>query len=385
MIIKAPKLRKDRLTSKQALTLDPDLQLYSGRQYADSEKNTFGVFLDSSPDRWGRSLLRRREAVRARQKKRSVKRFLESDYLLGVHDKTRMGGLRFKTDAAGPFLNNDYELSVPPWTSLRELEVACSHFEEDPNYENEHEKWIDILLAPGSSLGGARPKSNVMDNNGDLWIAKFPSRTDDFNSGAWEMVVYELALKSGLSLPECRIEKFSKRGTTFLSKRFDRTSTRRIHFASAMTLLGKSDGDDCDSGCGYLDLARFIVQYGGRPAGDLKELWRRIVFSIAISNTDDHLRNHGFLLTPRGWRLSPAFDLNPNSTGTGLSLNISSDDNSLDFELALSVAPQFRLTIRQAKDQISSIKKIVGTWRNTALTLKIRRDEIESMAPAFNF
>jgi serine/threonine-protein kinase HipA len=372
------------LKSKSAQVLDPDLQFYSGRQYAGSGKISFGIFLDSSPDRWGRQLMRRREAIRARHEDRPMRKLLESDYLLEVYDETRMGALRFKLDKSGDFLNHDFELPVPPWTFLRELESACRHYEEESPLDNEHEKWLGMLLAPGSSLGGARPKANVMDNDGNLWIAKFPSRADSANTGAWEMVVYELARNIGLTVPECRIEKFSKYGSTFLTKRFDRKSNKRIHFASAMTLLGRNDGDNYNSGCSYLDLAQFIVQHGAKPNEDLEELWKRIVFSVAVSNTDDHLRNHGFLLTPQGWMLSPAYDINPNPRGYGLSLNISMDDNSLDFELALSVAPQFRLNMTQAQEHIADIKKIVSRWHEIALRLKIPQSEIENMAPAFH-
>ena len=373
----------DWLKSGSARMLDPDLQFYSGRQYADSAKRNFGIFLDSCPDRWGRQLLRRREAIRARQEKRTVRQLTESDYLLEVHDETRMGALRFKLDESGDFVNNDSELPAPPWTSLRELEAACRHYEEEAPSDDEHEKWIAMLLAPGSSLGGARPKANVMDNDGNLWIAKFPSRADSANTGAWEMVAHELAKLAGLKIPECRIEKFSRHGSTFLTRRFDRESGKRVHFASAITLLGRIDGDNYASGCSYLDLAQFIIKYGANPKEDLEELWRRIVFSIAISNTDDHLRNHGFLLASQGWILAPAFDINPMPHGTGLTLNISMEDNSLDFELALSVAPQFRVKISQAQEIVRTVKRAVSYWQETALKLKIPRREIENMTQAF--
>ena len=363
--------------------LDPDLQLYPGRQYLDSTKSNFGIFLDSSPDRWGRQLMRRREAIRARQEGRTIRQLTEADYLLEVHDETRMGALRFKLEEAGKFVNHDSELPVPPWTSLRELESACRHYEEESLSDSEHEKWLTMLLAPGSSLGGARPKANIMDKDSNLWIAKFPSRADTGNIGAWEMVAHELARQSGLNLPECRIEKFSRNGSTFLTKRFDRKKDKRIHFASAMTLLGRTDGDNNATECSYLDLAQFIIQHGASPNEDLEELWRRIVFNIAISNTDDHLRNHGFLLTPQGWKLSPAYDINPNPGGHGLALNISTSDNSLNIDLALSVAPQFRVKMPQAKETVTKIGRIVSHWREIALKLKIHRAEIENMTPAF--
>ncbi|HCE46553.1 MAG TPA: toxin HipA [Lentisphaeria bacterium] len=372
------------LRSESARMLDPDLQFYPGRQYADREKNNFGIFLDSSPDRWGRQLIRRHEAISARRERRPARPLLESDYLLGVHDTTRMGALRFKLDESRDFVNNDSELPAPPWSSLNELESACRHYEDESGTDDEHDKWLAMLLAPGSSLGGARPKANVLDNDKNLWIAKFPSREDAVNMGAWEMVAHELAKSVGLKIPECRMDNFSRHGSTFLSRRFDRKSGRRIHFASAMTLLGRMDGENHETGCCYLDLAQFIIQHGSSPAKDLEELWKRIVFNVAVSNTDDHLRNHGFLLMQQGWTLSPAYDINPNSLGGGLTLNISSDDNSLDFDLALSVAPKFHLDMPEAKSFVNEIRKAVGNWNKIALGLKIHRREIESMSTAFH-
>ena len=209
---------------------------------------------------------------------------------------------------------------------------------DDPDYL----KWLQMLVSSGSSLGGARPKTGILDKEGNLWIAKFPSKNDGDDIGAWEMVTYELAIQSGIVMAASKAEKFSSNKHTFLTKRFDRAADgKRIHFASAMTLLGYTDGTDASSGASYLELVDFISKYGARPENDLKQLWRRIVFSICVSNTDDHLRNHGFLLTEKGWGLSPAYDINPVETGMGLKLNISEDDNALDLDLVLSVAPYF--------------------------------------------
>lgn len=371
------------LASPASSMLDPDLQLYSGRQYADPTKSNFGIFLDSSPDRWGRKLIMRREAIKARREARPARPLAESDYLLAVYDQTRMGALRFKLEEDGAFVSHDTELPVPPWTSLRELESAVRHYENDSLSNSEHDKWLSMLLAPGSSLGGARPKANVMDPDGHLWIAKFPSRGDANDIGAWEMVAYDLGLRFGLRLPECRLQRYSPHGSTFLTRRFDRNGQRRIHFASAMTLLGRMDGEDYSTGCSYLDLADFIVKYGAEPDLDLQELWRRVVFSIAVSNTDDHLRNHGFLLTPHGWRLSPAYDINPENSGGGLALNISLDDNSPDFDLALSVAGHFGVEHKRAHALVREAQRITATWRKTASKFNIPRGEIEEISPAF--
>ena len=323
--------------------LDPKLQLFKGAQFAPNTTPNFGIFLDSSPDRWGRTLLQRREAILAKQTKRPVQTLMESDYLLGVYDGHRMGGLRFKY-CDGPFLDDQKDNATPPWTSLRELEQASLHLEsKNAEADANFSKWLKLLIAPGSSLGGARPKASIVDAKQNLWIAKFPSQDDEKDVGAWEAVAQALAKKCSITTPEVRLEKFSKRHHTFLSKRFDRvTLQKRIHFASAMTLLERNDGDDAAQGACYLEIVDYIIQNGSQVNQDLEELWRRIVFFIAITNGDDHLRNHGFLLKPQGWSLAPAYDINPNEFAAGLSLNISETSNDLDFALAMEVAPFFR-------------------------------------------
>ena len=268
-----------------SVSLDPQLPLIRGRLYS-NDKNIFGVFADASPDRWGRTLMNRRERIVADNESRKPNKLYDSDYLLGVYDETRMGGLRFKLVEGGEFLSGDREMSVPPWTALRTLEEASRRFENDEN--GLAEKWLKQLIKPGSSLGGARPKATVIDTNGELWIAKFPSKHDENDSGAWEKVVHDLAEMCGLEKPESKLEKFSKNGSTFLVKRFDREGERRIHFASAMTLLGRRDGDSAEDGISYLDIASFIRSYGASPKEDLVELWKRIVFNMAVNNTDDH-------------------------------------------------------------------------------------------------
>ena len=366
--------------------LDPNLQLYSGPQYLPEEKNNFGVFLDSSPDRWGKLLMKRREAAFARKEGRKENTLFESDYLLGVFDNHRMGALRFKEhDETGPFLNDNHKMAAPPWTSLRELEHASLKFEEDNIDDPGFLDWISILIAPGSSLGGARPKASVIDPDGNLWIAKFPSLNDTKDIGAWEMVVNELAIKAGLDVAKGSVQKFNNKYHTYLTMRFDRTPIeKRIHFASAMTLLGYTDGvASYQEGVSYLELVKFLTRYGASVNEDLKELWRRIVFNICVKNTDDHLRNHGFLLTETGWRLSPAYDLNPVEYGTGLTLNISENDNSLDLELALSVAKHFRLNQEQASYIITEVKDSVSHWREVAKKYNLSKQDQDRMVNAF--
>lgn len=365
------------------LVFDPDLSLFKGRQYTPSDKPVFGVFSDSCPDRWGETLIKRRELILAKKEERKPRRLTKLDFLLGVYDETRMGALRFAEEDGGPFISNDKDMATPPWTTLRKLETASLAFEKDK--DGEAEKWLKQLLAPGSSLGGARPKASVMAPDNSLWIAKFPSKHDDINKGAWEMVVHDLAVMCGLNVPEAKLENFSKNGSTFLVKRFDREGSRRIHYASALTLLGKIDGSKADSGSSYLELVSLIREYGATPKKDLQELWRRIVFSMAVSNTDDHLRNHGFLLSKEGWKLSPLFDVNPEPAGDVLSLNVDENNNMIDFELALSVAGRYGMAEKQAVDHLNEIKNIVeNNWRRLARHYGLGRNAIDRMAPAFD-
>ena len=376
---------KDWLKSGSAQNLDPDLQFYEGVQYLSNEKSNFGLFLDSSPDRWGRLLMKRREAAYARIEERVEKKLFETDFLLGVYDEHRMGAIRFKEDETDLFLNDNTSLASPPWTSLKELEEISLKLEDKNAVDNpEYIKWLNMLVHPGLSLGGARPKASVIDNNNHLWIAKFPSKMDTINTGGWEMLANQLAKKAKLNISHGMIEKFTSNYYTYLTKRFDRTNKgERIHFASAMTLLGYSDGDDFLEGVSYLELAEFIIRNGANVNQDLEELWRRIVFSIAISNTDDHLRNHGFILTKTGWKLSPAFDINPIAEGQGLKLNISENDNSLEFDLALDVIKYFRIKEKKAIDIIMNIKDTVKPWRKVADSLHLSRNEQEIMKKAF--
>ncbi len=374
----------DWLKSNHVQSLDPDLQLYSGPQYLNEEKSNFGIFLDSSPDRWGRVLMKRREAVLARKEGRKERTLFETDYLLGVFDKHRMGGIRFKEVEDGPFLNDNKEIAVPPWTSIRELEQACFKIEQEDIGDAEYAKWLSLLIAPGSSLGGARPKASVLDTKNHLWIAKFPSKDDQHDVGAWEMVVQKLGGLAGVNVAEAMTGTFYSKQHTFLTKRFDRTNKgERIHFASAMTLLGHTDGTDFHDGVGYLDLAAFIIQNGAQPDHDLEELWKRIVFNICVSNSDDHLRNHGFLLTENGWILSPAYDVNPVENTTGLSLNISESDNSPDLDLALEVAAYFRVDGKKAREIINRVKKSVRQWSTVAEKQGISKSGRNAMASAF--
>ncbi len=373
------------LENKGLRLLDPDLSEFMGKQYLPVGKSNFGLFLDSSPDRWGRVLMRKREALKARVENRPVRTLIEADYLMGVYDENRMGALRFKLNREGEFMDNDRNYSTPPITSVRELEYASLQIEnEDYSDDSEYSKWLNMIVAPGSSLGGARPKANVIDENGSLWIAKFPGRYDYKDVGAWEAVLAEMASRCGIIVSGFTARKYSYKYNTFLTKRFDRNNTgRRIHYASAMTLLGYTDGASSAEGVSYLEIAEWIMSNCCEPDYNLNQLWRRIVFNIAVSNCDDHLRNHGFLLTPRGWTLSPAFDVNPDEEGRALKLNISENDNSLDFDIALSVAKYFGLKNTDAQNILSEIKAATAGWQKTAIKFGISKSEQDMMAGAF--
>ena len=372
---------KDWLKSDQVFLLDPEIGLYSGTQYPD-KKDNFGVFMDSMPDTWGRKLMLRRAAQMALVKGESIPKLYEIDFLLGVHDVSRMGALRFKLDPNGPFLDDNKDNPTPPITHLRELQASVKAYEEDEDGKNGN-KWIPILFAPGSSLGGARPKANVIDLDGHLCIAKFPSKADTTDKAAWEYLAYELACRAGINMPICTLEKVRGPYHTFLSRRFDREAGQRIHFASAMTMTRNSEDTIRDVAPSYLEIAEFIQNYGSNIEKDLHQLWRRIVFHMAISNTDDHFRNHGFLLEEKGWRLSPAYDINPSIDKNGLALNVDMDNNALDFELAKSVGQFFQLNEDQMDKILNEIVLIIVDWRILASKLGISRADQETMSPAF--
>jgi serine/threonine-protein kinase HipA len=394
----------DWLQSPYRLEIDPELSLYKGDLFPRSGNDNFRAFLDSAPDRWGKLLMKRREAIDAKLEGRKERTLLESDYLLGVHDSYRMGGLRYKLDIDGPFLSDSDELSAPHVTSLRELEHAARVVEENKSIPSdeflaEYRKWLNMLIAPGSSLGGARPKACVQDDEGFL-IAKFPSKLDEYDVGAWEHVTGLMASDAGINMSEGHIAKFNSEYSTYLSRRFDRRLTgdvvSRIHFTSAMTQLGYYDGK-ADMGGGYfqsaaigehhpasyLELATFISSAGANIKSDLTELFRRIVFNVAVKNTDDHLRNHGFLFYGDGWQLSPAFDVNPNPDGTGLSLNISETSNALDLGLALQQAKFFRLSDDDALKVINDVMSVVVRFEEFATKSGIKGHDIKLMQRAF--
>ena len=371
------------INSKQQQLLDPDISWFTGPQYPNGKEN-FGVFMDSMPDTWGRTLMKRRVAQLARESGTAISALYDIDFLLGVYDETRMGALRFKLDADGPFLDDNHAMPTPPWSSIRELQHGAEVLESDRDSE-EVRKWLAILMAPGSSLGGARPKANIRDEQGNLWIAKFPSRGDTVDKAAWEYLAYELALQCGIEMAESKLKKVAGKYHTFFTKRFDRLHGERIHFASAMTMTGQNEDTIKEYSASYLDMAEFIQYNGAQIKKDLQQLWRRIVFYIGVSNTDDHLRNHGFILTDKGWILSPAFDINPSVDKNGLALNIDTNNNALDIELAKSVGEYFQLTQAEMNNIIVEVTTVVSNWKAVAQKIGISRAEQELMSAAFRF
>jgi serine/threonine-protein kinase HipA len=371
------------LETEKPFLFDSDITWNKGQQFPIGKSN-FGIFNDSMPDTWGRTLMKRREAQIAKEEKRIVKNLHDIDFLLGVNDESRMGGLRFKLQEKEPFLNNDQARPTPPWSSVRELQHGISLIESDKD-SKEVRKWLSILLAPGSSLGGARPKANIIDENGNLWIAKFPSKEDTIDKAAWEFLAYKLAIKAGIEMAECKIEKISGKYFTFFTKRFDRSKQNRVHFASAMTMTGNNEDTIKENQPSYLDIAEFIQFNESNNTKELHQLWRRMVFNIAISNTDDHLRNHGFILNKSGWQLSPAYDINPSIDKDGLSLNIDSNNNTLDFDLAMSVGEYFQLKEKQMDDILNEIRGAVKNWKTEATKIGISKAEITLMSSAFKF
>jgi len=367
----------DWLAQPSAFPIDPALQLFEGPQYT-ADARLAGVFNDAAPDRWGRKLLDRREAAAARALRQRARALDEWDYLVGVTDLLRVGALRFESE--GRFLD-DHILAVPPAARLRELEHYAREFERgNPLASTDEQRWIAMLLAPGSSLGGTRPKASFQGDDG-LWIAKFPSGDDSNDVGAWEYVLTQLAQRAGIATVPVRLIRLSADHRTFASRRFDRVGKSRRMYASAMTLTQRRDGE----GASYLDLALAISDFGAPEAisEDLEQLFRRAAFNVLVSNRDDHLRNHGFLRTTTGWRLAPTFDLNPAPAKAEHSLRLNEDLALPDPSLVEETAAYYRLSPARAHDVLGQVRAAVAGWREVAADSEIARDELEMMSAAF--
>lgn len=363
--------------------LDNNLYPYPSRQYVSKNKRIFDFLSDLAPDRWGRTLIKRRESIKAKEENRHVKTLNEIDYLLQVEDTSRMGAIRLSLDGTH-YLSNEKDMEVPPFEFIRKLEQASLEYEKDDDILND--KWLKQLIGPGSSLGGARPKATVKDTNGDLWIAKFPSKHDIYDEGAWEKTAHDLAKLCGLKTCEVKLVKYSKLGSTFLMKRFDRNNKQRIHFVSAMTALGANDGDGSQTNMGYLDILSFIKANCKRTRENVLELFKRVVFNMCISNTDDHFRNHGFIYINNTLELSPIYDINPNPESQYLSLNISEDSSMISMENLIQSAAYYDLTESETLLIINSIKKIIReNYKSCAIQNGISENSIRYMEDAFSF
>lgn len=372
---------RDWLKDSKAFALDPDLSLDDQPFFPKPDLGNFGIFLDSSPDRWGQTLMKRREALQAKDEKRPARTLYAWDFLIGVQDLTRQGALRFRIKDTDQFLDND-QLAAPPIATLRELEAVAyqlsNHRIDDLDALRQ---WLAVLVAPGASLGGARPKANFTEADGSLWIGKFPARNDDRDAGAWEFVTHTLAKQAGIEVPAAKLIRLNSDFHTFCVQRFDRVNGLRKFYASAMTLLRKEQSE----GSSYLELAHFLRAQGDgiSTAADLAQLFRRVAFNVAVGNRDDHLRNHGFVLASTGWRLAPAFDVNPNIDKSEHVLNIDDTDNRPSLNTVLSTAEFYGLTSVQAKQTIDEVLEVTSNWCETAKKVGIPKADIELTASAF--
>lgn len=373
---------KNWLGSQHAFLLDPRLELWPGEQHPPARAPAFGIFMDSAPDRWGRVLMERREAAAAQREERKLRNLQELDFLLGVHDFTRVGALRLRASTAGPFLDNSKN-AAPPVTDLKELAYISQRVEE-PGVEKlpEYERWLAMLIAPGTSLGGARPKANFTDNDQRLWLAKFPAHDDRYDVGAWEFVVHRLAARAGIRVPDSRLERLTERYSTFCVARFDRVGDGRRMYASAMTLLERQDGETAAS---YLDLAEFISDQGaqGHIDEDLAQLFRRAVFNVQVGNRDDHLRNHGFIREASGWRLSAAFDMNPSVSKSEHALTLDGSSAAPNIKVLLDTADLYRLGKATAQAIADDVTAVVTKWRDEAQLQSLTSTEIRRMESVF--
>lgn len=352
--------------------LSEDINNYPGMQYTQPGQDVFGCFSDALPDRWGRTMLKRREQILASEEKRAVRSLSSFDYLMGIDDFSRMGGFRFKKELEGEFINVSASLKIPPLTELKDLLHASREIEksEEANVLPE-KKWIAQLIQPGSSLGGARPKASVLDEKGNLCIAKFPSRKDDYDAGLWEHFSHLLAQKAGIEVAQTKVLGGLGKYHTFLSRRFDRKDeAKRVHFASSMSLLGLKDGDNAQGGYGYLDMVGFILQGCCDVEQNLQELYRRVAFNMCIGNSDDHFRNHGFLLTQKGWTLSPAYDMNP-TLNEYQSLLVNESSNKADISVLLDSCESYLIKKEIAANIIQEVQTAVSGWESLAVQLQI--------------
>ena len=357
--------QKDWLQGRDNFSLDPELDMYAGEFYP--RNSNFGVFMDSCPDRWGQVLMKRRETLEAKEAGRAPRKLEAWDFLLGIQDCTRMGALRYSRPGEELFLAAE-ALAAPPVSKISELqEIAYELTRKKQARPEKIKEWLKVLVAPGASLGGARPKANIEDETGHLWIAKFPSANDEHDVALWEKLLHDMAADCGINVPDSKVLQIGSGYHTFMVKRFDRNRTDRYFYVSAMTMLNRTDTEDAS----YLELANFISTMGDpdKIRDDLKELFTRVVFNVATANRDDHLRNHGFIRKPSGWMLSPAFDMNPSFKKEEHVLAIDTDQHVADLQTVIDTAPLYRLSEKEAHEITANIFETIAGWRNRARRL----------------
>lgn len=366
------------LKNPLAFKLDPALTLDAHDFFP--ENSNFGVFMDSCPDRWGQVLMQRRETIDAKEAERTKITLGAWEFLRGVQDHTRMGALRFSAEDDDVFLADEL-LAAPPMTSLAALQaVALELSRKKFDDTSRLKQWLKILVAPGASLGGARPKANLSEAN-DLWIAKFPSAEDDRDVALWEKLVHDMAADCGIDVPASRIARVGHDYHTFMVQRFDRENGKRKFFTSAMTLLNKNDKEEAS----YIDLAQFIAEQGSPAhiAQDLRQLFTRVAFNIAVANRDDHLRNHGFMRTLAGWRLAKAFDMNPSVKKPEHVLGIDEGLHAPSLPTLLDTAVYYGLAAPQARALVEQVLGVVATWKARAKTLHIALADVDELDHLF--
>lgn len=370
---------RDWLKEHGGIILSGDLMNVPSLQHPRGNDSVFGFVKDSFPDHWGRLLLDRRERLLAQFEGRTRRMLTNYDYLIGIEDFTRMGGIRYKSDDSDEYINASPKYLVPPMESLRALCNACHEIEQaEERNELPEQRWIDQLIDPGTSLGGARPKANVIDADGKLYVVKFPSKNDMENTELIEHFSHQLAAAAGINVAKTRTIKISKDRDLLLSERFDRTGEgKRIHFASAMSLLGLDDGAGSCTGNGYLDIVDFILQGCVDVKQNLRELYRRVAFNVMFGNTDDHFRNHGFLLTPKGWTLSPAYDINP-GTKPQQCLLVDKYTELSDINVLLSASENYMIERQEAAEIIEEVRNAIKDWKVTANRIQISPKILES-------
>lgn len=368
---------KDWLRNHRNIILSKDLNNYSGIQYMnDADGYIFSCFGDALPDRWGRKLADLKSDMGNKNRTFLPQKLTDWDYLQAINDSTRMGGFRFINPETGNYINEDKGLSIPPLVKLNELQEAAAHIERDLDKKlPPEEKWINRLFNPGSSMGGARPKACVLSQDNNIYVAKFPSVKDEYDVGKWEYLANQLAKECGINTADAKLLKPKEGYSIFLSKRFDRNSYgQRIHMASSLTMLGLKDGAGAETGNGYLDIVDFIVSGAIQSEKQLEELFRRVAFNICIGNTDDHFRNHAFVLTKDGWILSPAYDMNP-TRSVYQSLNINGSSNKSDINLLYKSHEEYLIGAEKAREIINDVVHTVKYWESMASSLKINSAE----------